>query len=194
MTWEPESNLEYISLRKPSTPPQTTRLTPCRTASELVEEYYNTIGGRQFVHDAAQAAKQPKKRSRASTGTTPAAKKSKKEPHPASATPPASLREKEFKPPSGSWEEEVKAIDACEGTDGQVQVYLTWRNGHKTQHPLDMVYKRCPQKVNYTKATVAPASVAMETRRCANCEYIDAEVLRIPSVVLPYSKTHKGQD
>jgi len=26
-------------------------------------------------------------------------------------------------------------------------VFLSWANGHKTQHPLEQVYKRCPQKM-----------------------------------------------
>lgn len=38
-------------------------------------------------------------------------------------------------------------IDACEGKDGNVLAFLTWKSGAKTQHPLAQVYKRCPQKV-----------------------------------------------
>lgn len=38
-------------------------------------------------------------------------------------------------------------IDACEGTEGSVVVFLTWKGGQKTQHPLVQVYKRCPQKM-----------------------------------------------
>lgn len=151
MTWEPESNLEYVF---DTNCPNQSRFNISRTALELVEEYYNTLGGREFVHDQATAElkklqeKAPRKRGRASTGAAPApkGKKGKTEQHPGSMTPPVAM--KEFKPPSGSWEEEVKAIDACEGTDGEVSVYLTWRNGHKTQHPLETVYKRCPQKVS----------------------------------------------
>jgi chromobox protein 1 len=95
--------------------------------------------------------KRGKKRARASTTTESAEKpngrKSRKSSHPASSTPPASLANVPFKPPTGSWEAEVQGIDACEGTDGQVMVFLSWPGGYKTQHPLDQVYKRCPQKV-----------------------------------------------
>jgi chromobox protein 1 len=126
----------------------------CRTATELVEDYYNRIGGRDFVHD--EAAKEleklkagpPRKRGRASTSSAaaPKGKKVKADKHPANTTPPASL--KDFKPPTGSWEDEIKAIDGVEErADGNMVVYVTWRSGHKTEHPLERVYRRCPQKV-----------------------------------------------
>lgn len=54
-----------------------------------------------------------------------------------------------FKPPTGSWEEDILDIDACEESDRTVKVYLTWKGGQKTQHTLDQVYKRCPQMVRY---------------------------------------------
>jgi chromobox protein 1 len=100
---------------------------------------------------AAAAAKKGKKRSRASdangssNGTAKRGRKSST--HPATETPPASAKKAEFKPPSGSWEEEVTGIDACEGAEGNVIVYLTWKGGHKSQHPLSQIYKRCPQRV-----------------------------------------------
>lgn len=155
MTWEPEANLGYVLPPQIPNPLINTPLTTPRTAGEIVEEYYNSIGGRQFVHDEARAAtKQPKKRGRAATAAAPAVKRGKKE-HPKDSTPPASLKEKAFKPPSGSWEDEVKAVDACEGTDGEVQVYLTWNNGRKTCHPKEMVYKRCPQRVSYAPSNLS---------------------------------------
>lgn len=55
--------------------------------------------------------------------------------------------ETEFRPPPGSWEGEAGNLYACEGLDRTVKVYLTWKRGQKTQHSLDQVYKRCPQKV-----------------------------------------------
>lgn len=101
---------------------------------------------------AEQAAKKNKKRARSSTGVdTPIngakrGRKSKVE-HPLDTTPPASASQSEFVPPIGNWEEEVRDIDACEGTDGKPIVFVTWKNGHKSQHPLPQIYKRCPQKV-----------------------------------------------
>ncbi|RAL67312.1 hypothetical protein DID88_008074 [Monilinia fructigena] len=101
--------------------------------------------------EAAEAAdkKQGKKRGRPSAAGTPQTngKKSRKNGHPSSSTPPASLEPFQFKPPSGSWEDDVVTIEAMEGPNAEVIVYLTWKGGYKSQHPLHQVYKRCPQKV-----------------------------------------------
>lgn len=95
--------------------------------------------------------KKGKKRGRSSTANEPAvdgAKRGRKNgTHPLDGTPPASADSADFKPPSGSWEEEVVGIDACEGHEGAIIVFLTWKNGVKSQHALSQVYKRCPQKV-----------------------------------------------
>jgi chromobox protein 1 len=131
-TWEPEENLE--------------------TAAEILTEYLAKIGGKEAILQAFEdkkSGKSSKKRGRASTGAAAAENGSKRGrksngAHPASATPPKSA---EFKPPTGNWEDEVVQIDACEGAEGTVVVYLTWKGGQKSQHPLAQVYKRCPQKM-----------------------------------------------
>jgi len=125
------------------------------SAEEILNAYLKSVGGREAILGGDAQKKEPKtkKRGRAATATStpdnkPNGKKPRKNaPHPASTTPPASLEKAAFKPPTGSWEDEVQGIDACEGTDGNVMVFLQWASGHKTQHPLEQVYKRCPQKV-----------------------------------------------
>lgn len=101
--------------------------------------------------ESKSGEKRGRKRGRASTGTpqeTNGTKRGRKGViHPAETSPPASVTHSDFKPPTGNWEEEVVGIDACEGTEGAVIVYLTWKGGHKSQHPLSQIYKRCPQKV-----------------------------------------------
>lgn len=114
----------------------------------MVEEYFESLGGREKVMTSNKTGKkaESKKRGRQSNvGASASTKKAKTTRK--SVTRSATPEEPAFQPPSGSWEDEVKAIDAAEGAQGQVQVYLTWRDGHKTQHPLDVCYKRCPQKV-----------------------------------------------
>jgi len=152
------------------------------TAAVILGEYLESVGGKDLIlstweEKKAEAAsgKKGKKRGRASTGTpleNGAKRGRKSKDHPASATPPSSVAAADFKPPTGSWEDAVVAIDACEGTEGSVVVYLTWKGGHKTQHPLAQVYKRCPQKVN--KPTIYKSKLAnLET---------DAALLREPFV------------
>lgn len=106
--------------------------------------------------EAAEAAeKKGKKRGRPSTGATGTpqsnGKKSRKNGHPLDSTPPASMESVQFKPPQGSWEDDVVTIEAMEGANAEVIVYLTWKGGFKSQHPLHQVYKRCPQKVEPLK-------------------------------------------
>ncbi|KAE9380734.1 hypothetical protein N431DRAFT_362753 [Stipitochalara longipes BDJ] len=132
-TWEPEENLE--------------------TASKVLNEYLAKVGGKEAIlaawREKKESAKKGRKRNRASTGaeTANGTKRGKKNGHPKDESPPVSALKAEWKPPTGSWEEHVTGIDACEGNDNNVVVYLTWKGGHKTQHPLPQVYKRCPQKM-----------------------------------------------
>jgi len=130
-TWEPIENLE--------------------TAPKILEAYLAKFGGKEALMEAweEKKASKGKKRGRASTGgETNETKRGKKNGvHPTDSDAPASFRRAEFKPPSGNWEEAVVGIDACEGTEGSIVVYLTWKGGEKTQHPLHQVYKRCPQKM-----------------------------------------------
>ncbi len=92
--------------------------------------------------------------------------------HPANKGTPSSLLKKEFKPPSGSWEHDVDVVDMFHDREaGGLMVYVTWKNGKKTQHTAKQCYTRCPQKV------CAPAhgvAVQMATNKCE-----DAPVLRV---------------
>ncbi|KXH47091.1 chromo domain-containing protein [Colletotrichum salicis] len=123
-------------------------------ASEILEEYLRKLGGREALFEEKTKAKNTKKRGRpsASSSTPPASnKRGKRNGHPAESTPPLSAKEAKAKAwtlPSGSWEDDVESIDACEDEEsGSIIIYLNWRNGQKTKHPKEVVYKRCPQKM-----------------------------------------------
>ncbi|KAK2923441.1 Chromo shadow domain [Fusarium oxysporum f. sp. vasinfectum] len=61
---------------------------------------------------------------------------------------------KKWSPPSGSWEDEIETIDTCEeNNNGYLTVYLTWKNGQKTKHDMEIIYKKCPQKVVHPLVT-----------------------------------------
>jgi hypothetical protein len=124
-----------------------------RTAKEIVEDYYNQIGGRDFVNDEAAKELQKvktahaRKRGRAPSGAAaaPKGKRGKVEKHPKDTAPPASLN---FKVPTGSWEHEATAIEQVEEKDdGTLQVHIVWKGGYRTAHPVEKAYKHCPQKV-----------------------------------------------
>jgi hypothetical protein len=117
-------------------------------AAEILQEYFKSIGGREKIFEQTSSALKGRKRGRQSNSATPAEKRSRKNGHPADSTPPATARQIEWKPPSGSWDDEVDTVDMCQDEEnGTFIVYLTWKNGKKTQHPKEVVYRRCPQKV-----------------------------------------------
>ncbi|KAI0540569.1 heterochromatin protein one [Xylaria digitata] len=130
-TWEEEDNLR-------------------ENAAGVLDEYLESVGGREKILEEAQTALKTKKRGRPSAGTpangTKRRRNERNDSHPASATPPASTRA--WKPPPGSWEDQVESIDACHDENtGKLIVYLTWKDGQKTQHDTKVIYSRCPQKM-----------------------------------------------
>lgn len=71
-------------------------------------------------------------------------------------------KEKPWAPPAGSWEDDVDHVETVEQrvnpkTGAQEKFgYLMWKHrseeGHqiKTQHPLQLIFKKCPQRVCLT--------------------------------------------
>lgn len=118
------------------------------SASVVLTAYLSSIGGREAIFQESQTAASTKKRSRTSSAApSTATKRSRKNGvHPGASTPPATA--KSWSPPAGSWEDDIESIDACEDEgSGKLVVYLVWRNGKKTKHTTDVIYKKCPQKV-----------------------------------------------
>ncbi|KAI2636767.1 heterochromatin protein one [Xylaria nigripes] len=129
-TWEEEDNLR-------------------ENAAGVLDDYLETVGGRESIMEEAQGALKNKKRGRSAAATAAnGSKRRRNEDHPASTTPPAKDHKRAWKPPQGSWEDDVETIDAChDENSGKLVVYLTWKDGHKTQHDTKMIYSRCPQKM-----------------------------------------------
>lgn len=123
---------------------------PRENASEALNEYLESIGGRDKLFAETAQALKTKKRGRASSSTPQTSgKRSKRNgDHPADSEPPLSAKAATWKPPPGSWEDHIAQLDACEDEEtGKLMVYLTWKNGQKTQHETSVIYQRCPQKV-----------------------------------------------
>ncbi|KAK1759575.1 hypothetical protein QBC47DRAFT_372425 [Echria macrotheca] len=131
-TWEPEDNLK-------------------ENASQVLEEYLESIGGREKLFEETASAMRGKKRGRPSSSTPQASGKRTKRSnrdHPSEMEIPLAVRNATWKPPAGSWEDHIAQLDACEDEEsGKLMVYLTWKNGHKTQHETSIIYQRCPQKM-----------------------------------------------
>lgn len=120
------------------------------SAEDILNEYLESIGGREAIFDETAKASRGKKRARggaaaASSASTGGTKRTKRG-HPADSEAPAS---KKWSPPAGSWEDDVKSIDTCEEIQNKLMVFLDWKNGQKTKHPTEVIYKKCPQKVRF---------------------------------------------
>lgn len=132
-------------------------MTSRESAFEILEAYFEKIGGRDAVVEQSEKAAKGKKRGRpaSSTPTTTGKRPRKNGAHPADSTPSATA--KKWTPPAGSWEDQIDSIDACEDEgSGKLVVYLVWKGGHKTKHDTHVIYKKCPQKVSTSDRTTGP--------------------------------------
>ncbi|KAH6971928.1 hypothetical protein EDB80DRAFT_591673, partial [Ilyonectria destructans] len=118
------------------------------SGDEILNEYFDTIGGRDKIFKESDRAAKTKKGRQTTNGTfsTRPKRLQRNEAHVGDETLLATT--KQWNPPSGSWEDEIETIGACEEDDnGKLIVYLIWKNGQKTKHETQIIYKKCPQKV-----------------------------------------------
>lgn len=108
--------------------------------------YIFKIGGREKLFEKPTKSKKRGRQPASATPTTASKRSRKSEDHPADRESPAEVQ-KVFKPPAGSWEDDVVDVEMFRGDDGELRVFLTWRNGSKSQHAAQQAYLRCPQRV-----------------------------------------------
>ncbi|EJT80636.1 heterochromatin protein one [Gaeumannomyces tritici R3-111a-1] len=143
-TWEPEDNLRG-------------------TADTILDDYLNKFGGMQGLYKAGEKATKGKKRGRPSTSGAPSSTKKSRANGGAAVDSDASETRKPgaWKPPAGSWEDQIDHVDMTRDTSGDLIVWLTWKNGEKSQHKAQQAYTRAPQKmlkfyeskINFTTST-----------------------------------------
>ena len=137
----------------------------------MVAEYFEKLGGRDAVMGALETLKPvAKKRGRKPAAekstadkTTNGSKRQKKDngsPHPAMESPPPV----EWTPPEGNWEDHIKSIDTIyrEHNTDRLMAAVTWNaahQNHKISHTLQVLYRRCPQKVELTNGRYAEQSL-----------------------------------
>lgn len=131
-------------------------------ASEIVNDYYEKIGGRPEKPAVQKGKPGRKRKSMGDSKPTTAASS------PATAAEPKRRRKsgapkddnkKEASPktgknseswlPKGSWEKEVKEVSNIAQLKDQsgLTAYLLFHNGNKIQVDVKMCYKKCPLKV-----------------------------------------------
>lgn len=130
-------------------------------ANDILEAYLEAHGGEEKILEDSEKGIKGKKRGRPAASAAAAGKRRKAD-HPGDSTPPIST--KVWKPPAGSWEDDVDTIDACHDEhSGKLIVYLTWKNGQKTQHETKVIYQRCPQKVSPINTGIGELYTSRET-------------------------------
>jgi chromobox protein 1 len=147
MTWEPEDNLyALLGILIPTYPDLAIR----KEVTAFLE--YRKTPGNDLTRPEATGTVKAKVKG-ASRRATHSAVRHRRNVHPnlETANVTANAKEAGFKPPTGSWEDEIVEIEASDGPAGSIVVYLTWKGGQKTSHSHDQVYKRCPQKVERSK-------------------------------------------
>ncbi|KAF2152938.1 chromo-domain-containing protein [Myriangium duriaei CBS 260.36] len=122
LTWEPAANL-------------------IEGAQDILEEYHKKIGGAPTPKPKGGRGK----RKAVSTTSSPA---------PAAPAARAGRPTKkakangEWKPPVGSWEDEVESIQTIsDDIDDELNVFMLFNDGHKSKHPMSLVRQKCPQKL-----------------------------------------------
>ncbi|KAF8540287.1 hypothetical protein BDD12DRAFT_833952 [Trichophaea hybrida] len=133
-TWEPEEHLKGGS-------------------DDILQQYYESIGGRPVQKSPKGSTRKRGRPSAGGASATPA--KSTKKPRTSiaaqsggsTAMSPEEPKEAKWKPPAGNWEEAIAAIDTIEKTEQGLVCYVQWENGKKSQHDINVVYKKCPQRM-----------------------------------------------
>jgi chromobox protein 1 len=160
LTWEPEENLKYVlGISTLSFKFSYQRISLRVAGDEILDKYFDAIGGRLKIKGSAGAAK-TKGRKRTITGTSTTKPKRFRQNYGHGTDETLPMAANKWSPPSGLWENEIEMIGACEeDDDGKLIVYLIWKNGQKTKHDTKIIYKKCPQKVAHSFVTLLACRV-----------------------------------
>ncbi|KAI8648272.1 Chromo domain-containing protein [Fusarium keratoplasticum] len=131
LTWEPEKNLTA-------------------SGDTILKEYFDSIGGRPKPKTYQESGKAANTKRRAETSKDNSSTTHKRLRRTKAQVTDESLlaTTEKWKPPLGSWEDEVEKIDGGEEDDnGKLIIYIIWKNGQETKHGAPVIYKKCPQKM-----------------------------------------------
>ncbi|EMT69287.1 hypothetical protein FOC4_g10000599 [Fusarium odoratissimum] len=107
----------------------------------LVKEYFESLAKRR-----KRVRRSAKKQPSPSVATGGTGRGRRNERH--RTVPSGRIAKLAWEPPRGSWEREPFHIDGCGGDSAEtLMIYITWLGGHKTRHKMDVLCKKCPQKM-----------------------------------------------
>ena len=112
----------------------------------VLQQYFERVGGRKKLLKTSSLKKREIKH--LGRGAVLINRVKEQKPKGSIDKRPYSAESNQWKPPAGSWEDDVASIDYCVPVDsGGFLVYILWRNGVQTRHHTSVIYKRCPQLV-----------------------------------------------
>lgn len=129
-TWEPEENLKGGS-------------------DEILQSYFEKLGGRPQPKSNVRTPASSRKRRNTQTPAKSSTKKLRTSTISVDMQDDSPIKDEatKWKPPAGSWENEISHIDTIERISKGLVCYVQWVNGRKSQHDLAVLYKKCPQRM-----------------------------------------------
>lgn len=127
-------------------------------AQELLDDYHESIGGAPEPKGKGKKGPKANKRTAADALDSPAAESAKKKGR-KSTGDAANGATKQKKLPEGSWEDHVMRVSSIieetnpttikgiKGRSKDLLGLLEWNDSRKTQHPLETLRRKCPQKL-----------------------------------------------
>ncbi|CAG8737489.1 21540_t:CDS:10, partial [Racocetra persica] len=176
-TWEAESNVY---------------------ADDLVEEYWSKKREEEEVASTSKS----KGRKRAAQPSSPVMKQDSKRQRSSKKTksPRTKMEEDEF---DEDWENQVVAVETVTRDDknGELLVYLKWKNGETSRHPAKDANARCPQKLFYNvfianECSESPSTATEHTCPVCNikCAAVELSDQLPPNLNMFFRPAHEIMD
>ncbi|EMR08231.1 hypothetical protein PNEG_03399 [Pneumocystis murina B123] len=121
----------------------------CEGCKDLIEQYWESIGGRLIPSERPSARKRKSSQLRKNENNDFDMK------HRALTSrskeiSTSNLSTETWKPPMhlSSWEDEIESVDTIErDASGKLLVYVNWVHGKKSVHDSLLIYQKCPLKM-----------------------------------------------
>lgn len=156
-TWEPEEHLYVASSPAPSPYKKLTKSFSRNDAPDVLNAYFDKIGGRP--EKQARKRKSTASIKEDTKSSTPAAKRARstRDSTEENGTGPRDAKGNSLWTPRGkNWDDLVETVETIErDQEGNLWVFVTWNNEHKSKVSIAQAYEKCPRKVCFQEGPEA---------------------------------------